>query len=120
MADREKIVLIPRYTSFVGLGTFYLPPVRVRDFCSADISFWRGVAMGTGLNLLVKIEESPDLSLWRDLATFGTTAAVEFDESMEFTTDWIRAGVFVIGGTAVAFSAWMVGEFERRETTRGR
>ncbi len=120
MADREKIILIPRYTSFVGLGTFYTPPIRVRDYCRADVTFWRGAGFGTNMTLYAVIDGSPDLSVWSTLANFQTTPDSEHTVSMDLTTDWIRAGVIVAYGSDVAFSGWMVGNFERREEPTAR
>jgi hypothetical protein len=115
MADVEKVILIPRYTSFVGIGTFYMAPVNVRDFCQAEVSFWRGGHIGTLGTPSVVLEESPDLATWRDLATFRTSEGTEEVQSVALAVDWLRVVVKVTTGAVPAFTCWSTGNFERRQ-----
>lgn len=116
MADVQKIILIPRYTSFVGLGTFYTTPINVREFCHADVSFWRGNEFGTITTLGVGLEQSPDLTTWTGLASFTTAADDEDCQSADLTMEWLRMAVYMTVGTDPAFSCWAVGNFERRRS----
>jgi hypothetical protein len=116
MADVQRIVLIPRYTSLVGPGTFYFPAVNVREFCHADVSFWRGNEFGIIGVLQVRLEASPDLATWSELASFTAAAGSEDCEPVNLTMDWLRPVVCVQGGTYPAFTCWSVGDFERRQS----
>lgn len=117
MPDAEKVILFPRYTSFVGPGVYYSPAMNVRDYLRADVSFWRGNEIGTLFALNVTTEQSPDLTCWSNLATFTTTADLEDLQSMDLTMDWFHLKLVVVqsGGNTPALTCWAVANLQRRD-----
>lgn len=68
MAGAESaLVLIPRFTSFVGEGEFATAPLDVSAFGSAQIELWRGPLVGSssGATFRAYLEESLDGVSWQ-------------------------------------------------------
>ena len=107
----EKVLLLPRYTSFVGAGTRLTQPMNVRAYASAIVTFTFVAGLGAGPTVLISLQESPDLEIWTDV---GDTLAHGTPESRTFKFEWIRLKL-VISGTDPAFTCWCVGDFVLRE-----
>jgi hypothetical protein len=68
----SALVLIPRFTSLVGVGEFTTVPVDVAGYNSAQIELWRGrfAMSGSGAvaSFLAFLEESLDGVTWQPVA----------------------------------------------------
>lgn len=110
-ATSERVVLIPRYSSYAGAGTFLTPPMNVRDFESANFIYTLSGALGViGPTVTVEVEESPDLSLWYPIGAALFSGDVE---SRSFQFEWMRLKI-TLSGADPAFTCWCVGDFIRR------
>lgn len=109
----QKVVLLPRYTSFSGARTFLSAPLNVRAFASADLVAWFGSPIGTSATVTVVFQESPDLKIWTDLATMTPTPGTEDAVTVSFGKEWVRIAV-TLGGTNPGFTGWCVGDFVTR------
>ena len=115
MAERtERVVLVPRFTSFVGVRTFVSQPMSVRRFVSAWLTAWRSDGIGSP-SVQVAVEQSTDLLSWYSAGTAAQPAANDEDsEQLNFDADWMRV-VVTVGGTDPAVTVWAVGDFVARE-----
>lgn len=108
----RKLILLPRYTTFVGARTYVTPPVHVRDFASADLIAFVGEMIGSTPGIEIQAEESPNLDHWIDNGdpydTEGETVG-----SHTFRMDWLRLRI-TLSGTDPAATLWMVGNFVER------
>ena len=62
------VVLIGRFSTYAGVGTFQSLPVAVTDFDSAEIGVWRG-KMQADTTFDLKLEASLDRESWIELAS---------------------------------------------------
>ena len=111
-----RIVLIPRYTSFVGLASgtldYYTPPINVRGFGAVEVVVWRG-ASPTGTPTF-KLQESTDGVTWTDKGTLDSTADDEDVTTLDpLDTEWVR--VKVSAPANGRFSCWIIAQFIIRE-----
>ena len=114
------VVLIPRFTSYVGGGRFYSLPIPVAAYDTIVLDFWHGVINGTplvGMNLY--LDESTDGSAWDP--TSGTPilspyppAPGEAQFRHSLTKAWFRIGIELMGADP-AVTCWATGFFELRE-----
>lgn len=113
----QKIVLLPRFTTFSGARTFYSAPINVRAFASADIVTWIGNGVGTAPTFTLVVEQSPDLKIWTPLATFSPTPETEADLTVNFGPEWVRLAI-TLAGADPGFTGWCVGDFVTRAPRR--
>jgi hypothetical protein len=107
----DKVLLIPRYTSFAGATTFLTPPMNVRDYSHANVTFVEAGALGAiGPGVTVTVQESPDLEIWNDI---GSSINNGDTNEQAFQFEWIRLKL-VVTGTDPCFTCWCVGDFVRR------
>ena len=117
--DYVPLVLIPRYTSYVGAGVFTTIGMEVQDYSKAVVNVWRGNMTGTTPTFGVTFEESTDQSTWTTCG--GTTAmsdpgaVTEAQYTAVLTKRWFRVSL-TLGGTDPAVSAWALGFLEMRES----
>lgn len=107
----DKLILLPRFTTFAGATTFETPPMNVRGYGEALIDLQLAGAIGApAAALVVEVQESPDLGIWRDIGTLvsGTTTSVTF------AFEWIRLKI-TVSGADPAVTCWCVGNFIRRQ-----
>jgi hypothetical protein len=108
----ERIILLPRYTSFAGTGTFHTAPVNVRPYSRATVNYVETGALGSiGPEVDVRVEESADLEIWEEIG--GNLNSGE-PETREFRFEWIRLKLAVTGSDP-GFTCWCVGDFVLRE-----
>ena len=115
--DVQKIVLLPRYTSFSGAQVLRTAPINVRAFASAIISLWVGNAVGTTPGLVMQVQQSPDLKIWTGISGFSGVPETEITNSVAFEMEWIRL-VITLTGTDPGFTGWCVGDFVTRVPRR--
>ncbi len=112
------LVLIPRYSTFVGATTFVTVGMDVTEFEKAIVNVWRGPMTGTSPTYAISFEESTDQDNWTQ-CTNGSGgdpgASTEAQYSPTITKRWFRAKL-VLAGTNPAVTTWAVGFLERRES----
>jgi hypothetical protein len=107
----EKVILIPRFTSYAGANTFLQAPMNIREYESAVFLYQLVATIGTiGPSITVKVQESPDLSIWYDA---GPALVSGDPETRTFRFEWIRLHI-EMSGTDPGFTCWCVGDFVRR------
>jgi len=116
--------MLPRFTSYVGAGTFATVPLEVTEFERAHLVFWRGPLVGGALTqpFVATFEESHDAYDWTEADLSRGSQPVDTDDTeepytVEFSKRWFRVKV-VLGGDATAgvvgISLWMTGGMVRR------
>ncbi|MCK6478981.1 MAG: hypothetical protein HUU06_00400 [Planctomycetaceae bacterium] len=116
------IVLLPRFSSFVGAGTYTTEPIPVEGFDKGQLMFWRGPLVGGAPSnpFRTYFEESHDASAWSEAATTPsqpvTTANTLEGYAVHFKKRWFRIRVVLAANASgvVGISLWMVGELEQR------
>jgi hypothetical protein len=111
--DVTKVVLLPRFSSFVGASTFNTPPMSVGEYASANVNAWRANLFGGSPTFQVVVQQSLDLSTWYNLATISPSANAEAAAAVTLTMAWLRLSV-TLGGTTPSVTCWVVGDFLKR------
>lgn len=105
------MVLIPRYTSFVGAGTFTTVPLPVADYAQAHVTFWRGRCTGGSFSAV--FEDSHDAVTWSNC--LGTTTITSVDTcgnwDIPLERRWFRVRIAL---STSAITCWATGLLERR------
>jgi hypothetical protein len=119
------VVMIPRFTSYVGAGTYTTIPIDVSGFKLATLEFWRGQLLGTvgDVSFEANFEEAsqadpPSINDWHALVT-AITAPNDSDLlTLEFTRQFFRVRIAMSYGAAsnklTALTCWAAGSLERR------
>ncbi len=108
-------ILIPRFTSYVGAGSYPSVPIELSEYASGAVTLWRGPLLGT----------SPDCEVWFELSRDGTIwspmPAVPFDpgdngtvQCPVTTTNRLFRVRVELTGTNPAVTMWCAGALERR------
>jgi hypothetical protein len=123
IGELTPLVMIPRYTSYVGAATYTTVPLEISEFSGAAIEFWRGQLAGKpqGATFQAYLQEAFDLSLpeaeaWTNLASTSTddTSTVF---KVTFTKRYFRIKIVLTGeptDNLVAITCWAAGSLERR------
>ena len=109
------VVLLGRYSTFAGTGTFTGLPVDVTEFDSIELNVWRG-ALPAGVSFAFKLEASLDGDNWSNLIQGdpGTNTEVLYDQSLK-AFPWIRTVVTLsTTGTHPVASCYAVGLLIKR------
>lgn len=118
MSSVQKVVLVPRFSTFAGHYKFRSAPVNVRDMAKADLTAWRS-PVGLGQDVGFHLEESIDLIVWTTVAdsTLAPLANAEETTSCDLEMPWIRSVVDVQdpGGDGCVVTCWLVGNFTMRD-----
>jgi|SRR5688572_13110967 hypothetical protein len=111
----RRIVVFPRYTSFVGSGSIYSPPLDVRGFASGVFVGWQGTGLGlTPAEVEYTFQLSPDLENWFDTTVLSPGAGAEVTGNVGFDYPWMRCRADVSGADP-AVTGWIVGEIVERD-----
>jgi hypothetical protein len=115
--ELETITLVPRFTSFLGAGTYVTGGVHATDFAGATVHVWRGPLVGTTPTVGFAFEESIDQENWTACAgdAGGDPGATEGVYAITLKKRWFRVKV-TLGGTDPGVTCWAVGSLERRES----
>jgi hypothetical protein len=111
------VILVPRYTTYLGPGVFPGFPIEVAAFEGARISLWRGILHGTTPAFGYLFEESTDRQTW---SAVPGTSFIDPGEDLEqqyplsLTKRWFR-GTVSVQGTSSGATCWAQGYFVRRE-----
>ena len=112
------LVLVPRYTTLVGAGTFTTIGMEVPDYSTAIVNVWRGTIIGTSGTFDAKFEESTDQINWTT-CTNGTGGDPGANTEAQYTPSlnkrWFRIKITTTG-TDVAVTLWAIGFLEMRES----
>jgi hypothetical protein len=110
------LVLIPRYATFAGDGTFTTIAMEVTEYTGALVNVWRGKLLGTTPTVSFVFEESTDQVSWTDCTGGGAADPGEGLEAQYTPTlrkRWFRIKV-TLTGTDPVVTCWAVGFLERR------
>lgn len=111
------LVLLPRYSSFVGAHDFTTIGMEVSDYSSAIVNVWRGELGGSTPTFTVTFEESTDQNTWSTCAN-ATPGDPGADTETQYTPTlnkrWFRVKI-TLTGTIPTVSAWAIGFLEMRE-----
>jgi len=113
------LVMIPRFTSYVGAGTYTSVAMDVSEFAHFILTVWRGpLVSGTSPTFTMVFEESDDADVWSafsGISTINTANANSVVES-DLTRRWMRVKVTLAQSTStIAITCWAIGNLERRE-----
>lgn len=118
------LVMVPRFTSYVGAATYTTAPLDVSEFQKFIVTVWRGLLVGSvagGAALFIQFEWSDDADQDGWFTFFGlsplTTAGATDVVEAELTHRYLRLKVTLTDDATdvVALSCWASGHLERRE-----
>jgi hypothetical protein len=110
------VVLVPRYTSLVGSGTWTTIPLNVEEYCKGTITLWRGRMPGSGPpTFTAYFEDSHDGVDWTPFDAGGEDPGADASDIVRFdlVRRWLRVRI-VLTGTNTGVSCWAAGLFEKR------
>jgi hypothetical protein len=111
-------ILIPRFTSWVGPGTYTTAPMAVEDFAWSQVTLWVGPLLGGAASnpLGIYFEESHDAYNWSWMLGPMTATDTAATYPLVFSKRWFRVRVVLAANAEgiVAITGWMNGAFRRR------
>lgn len=116
------VVLIPRFTTYVGPTTCWSPPIPVAAYAAVAFDFWMATMNGTpAAGVQLDLQESNDNEAW-DACAGGSPwvkgpGTGQWSLSGVLTRAWLRLGI-TPQGTQPGVTCWAQGFFERREQGR--
>ena len=109
-------VILPRFTSYLGGGSYATPPMPVEEFKEGTFTFWRGPLVGGAtLNpFYAHLEVSHDATVWVQMSTI-TMVNTATQVSTPFPRRWfrVRTELAADANGVVGISLWMAGVLER-------
>ena len=114
---RIPLVLIPRYTSFIGSGRFVTAAVEVSSADSAEVYVWRSRVIGATPTISVEFEESTNQESWTTCTggtAFDPGERTETSKSVALSRRYLRV-VVTLGGTDPAASCFAYGYLNGRQ-----
>lgn len=111
----DRIVIFPRYTTFVGNASLVSQVFDARAWTKAIFLGGQGAGIGgTPATLQFTLQVSADLENWLDAVTFPSSPAPgEFEQIDVLVYPWMRVKA-VVTGADPAISAWLVADMVRR------
>lgn len=112
------LVLLPRYSTFVGAHSFTTIGMEASNYSKAIVGVWRGAMAGTAPTFAASFEESTDQNIWTTCAAgAGGDPGPDTEAQYQPTISkrWFRIKV-ILGGTNPSVSCWAIGFLEMRET----
>lgn len=124
IGELVPLVMIPRFTSYVGEGTFTTLALDVSAFGKANVEFWRGALMGgsdpTPAEFEAVFEEANQADTeeadWTAIGSAITTPSANDLVSLEFTKKYFRIRIDLTASNlgSAAITAWAAGNLELR------
>jgi hypothetical protein len=114
--ELEPVVLVPRFTSFIGSGSFTTAPLNLEPYSRATITIWRGYMPGTASpTFKIYFEDSHDAETWTAFNPSGESpsAVTPAIVTCDLIRRWFRARVDLTG-TNTGVTCWAVGLLEKR------
>jgi hypothetical protein len=120
------LVMVPRYTGYLGANTFSTLPLDVSAYRKATLEYWRGELAGSQLTTpatwTAHFEEAsePDPIAWTALVTALTTVNTTSLVELEFQRKYFRVRFVATAGSGggasglVAITVFVAGNLERR------
>ena len=113
------VVIVPRFTTYAGAGSFDTEAIAVSRYASLGAVFWRAALLGAGAGLAIAVafEESNDGDSY---STCGggpwviPAAGQESFMTVAFTKAWLRFRT-ILTGTNPVVTCRLAGAFELRE-----
>lgn len=117
-STRDRIILLPRFTTLAGEENFATQGMNVSAYESAEISIWMGRIVGEG-TVTAEIEESTDGVVWSACAgtsSSGLTPQTEVVLTPSFSKAWMRLVVKLIPGVDLSpiITMWALGFADKR------
>lgn len=114
------LILVPRFSSYMGAADFVSAPVDVTAYSDAYVTVWRGLLVGSSPAFQFYVQTSTDAITWTDFDLrpgiapwvdpgFDTALAISFPCMYR----WIRAKVR-LEGTSPAVTCWASGFVQNR------
>jgi hypothetical protein len=114
---RIPLILIPRYTSYVGVGDFYTAAMDVSAFESSVVHVWRGELIGDSPTISLAIEESHDQDTWAACSggsAFDPGEKTEVTKEVTLTKRFLRIAV-TLGGSNTGATCLAYGYLNARQ-----
>lgn len=116
--ERVPVVLVPRFTTFVGASDFVPFVLDVTAYAALELTVWRAPLVGTTPIFRVFCYESIDRVLWSECSGpqgDEPPESVETPYVWQLTSRWLRLRL-ALGGTNPGVTCWAQGFLVRRET----
>jgi hypothetical protein len=112
------LVMLPRYSTFVGDSTFTTVAMDVTAYSKVILNVWRGRLGGSSPTFGVSCLESTDQETWTacagtNVTNFDPTEEDEGQVNATVTKRWFRIEI-TLGGTSPMITCWAVGFLEER------
>ena len=111
-------ILVPRYSLYVGAGSYYTQPIAATSFCRLTLDFWKGNLIGSGAPAVaVSFQEAIDPTTFQDCVGGPWSVPSGSGESQfvaALSMNWFRFGI-LLSGTDAGVTCWAQGFFEHRE-----
>ena len=119
------LVMIPRFTTYCGAGSFETVPLLVAAYSRATLTVWRGKLVGnwtpsggSAATFSLVFQGSHDANTWVDLTTAITTPDVSSKVEFDLNCRWLRVSVVLTttlpSPLVGAITCWAAGSLVRR------
>jgi hypothetical protein len=120
--ELEPVVMIPRFTSYLGEGTYTTIPMEVSSFRRATLEFWRGTLVGTAgqTTFAAHFEQASEADPpggWSAIVSSITTPNDSDLLDLEFSKAYFRIRIVLATddvNNLAAITCWAAGSLERR------
>lgn len=123
LGELVPLVMIPRFTSYVGEASYTTVPMDISGFSGAALEFWRGqlAAKVQGATFNAYLEEAFDLSL-PEAEAWTVLDSTDVDDAtavfkVAFTRRYFRIRIVLVADLTygiAAITCWAAGNLERR------
>jgi len=115
---RDRVILLPRFTTLAGVENFDTQPMNVAAYESGEIAVWMGPLLGTG-TVTAEFQESTDGVVWSQCggsASSLVTPQTEILLTPEFSKAWMRLRMILNIGTGDSpiATVYAVGNLDKR------
>ena len=118
------LVLIPRFTSYLGEGTYTSAPLDVSEYSDGRVTLWRGPLVGDsadGASFSWHVEDSHDAVTWQRSSPMPpedpvSTTDTSSQQHFGVVRRWMRVVVELEADSngVAAITCWAVGLLDRR------
>jgi len=118
------VVMVPRYTTYVGAGEYATAPLNVEPYHKVALTFWTGPLVGQAAPVATfsaYLEESHDAVAWVQCTVDGISQPYDDPGAVAlmkiaFKMRWFRIRVVLTADDAdvAAITLWAAGSFVER------